>query len=298
MRADKASMTKPRRILPNVLYFLTRCCSEQRFFLRPTPEVKQIFEYLLGLLAKKYEIQVHAYLVMSNHYHLVLTDTLGRLPDFQRDFNSLLARSINQLLGRQESFWDRRSYSPIKLLDDHAVVDRIAYTLANPVEERLVERARHWTGATSAGLAFGKSRRVARPSRFFDKSMPESVEIELIRPKCHAELDDEELLARIHQDVAEREEEAQKLGRVIGMSRVSKQNWRARPKRNRPRERVRPTVAGGSREMRMGALQEAKEWLRAYKDALAQFVAGVRSIEFPRGTWWMCVRLGSKMALE
>ena len=53
---------------------------------------------MLALFASQYGIQIHAYVVMSDHYHLVVTDTRGRMPDFQRDLNSLLARSIGGAL--------------------------------------------------------------------------------------------------------------------------------------------------------------------------------------------------------
>ena len=103
--ADKASVTKPRCVLPGITYLLTRRCSERRFFLLPEPAVTLIFEYLLGLLSTQYGIQIHAYVVMSNHYHLVVTDTEGRLPDFERDLNSLLARAVNRHWARWEAFW-------------------------------------------------------------------------------------------------------------------------------------------------------------------------------------------------
>jgi REP element-mobilizing transposase RayT len=94
--------TKPRRVVPGVTYLVTRRCSERRFFLHPDPQVTWNFEYLLGVLAAKYGVEVHAYVVMSNHYHLVVTDVQGVMPDFQRELNSLLARSVNAFRGRRE----------------------------------------------------------------------------------------------------------------------------------------------------------------------------------------------------
>jgi putative transposase len=102
-------VTKPRCVLPGIVYLLTRRCSERRFFLLPEPAVTQIFEYLLGLLAKKYGIAVHAYVVMSNHYHLVVTDTAGRMPDVQRELNSLLARAGTRAQDCSEEMGSRSS---------------------------------------------------------------------------------------------------------------------------------------------------------------------------------------------
>jgi putative transposase len=277
---------------------VTRRCSERRFLLRPDPVVVQIFEYLLGLLAKQYGIRIHAYVMMSNHYHLVVTDTDGQLPNFQRDFNSLLARSVNAFRGRWESLWDRRSYSGVKLLRGEDVLDSMAYTLANPVEARLVNRARQWLGATSAGMVFGRARQITRPQKFFSEDMPEVVELEIVRPGCFAGLGDAEVLAQVEADVSRREAEHAKLGTAMGMTRVLEQDWRASPESFELRRQLQPTIKGRDKWARIEALQRSKAWLVAYKDALTQFVAGVRDVVFPAGTWWMCARLGCRLALE
>jgi putative transposase len=291
-------VTKPRCISPDVLYLVTRRCSERRFFLRPDPVVVQIFEYLLGLLATQYGIRIHAYVMMSNHYHLVVTDTDGRLPDFQRDFNSLLARSVNAFRGRWESFWDRRSYSGVKLLNGEDVIDSMAYTLANPVKARLVNRARQWLGATSAGMVFGRARQITRPKKFFSEDMPTVVELEIVRPGCFAGLSDAEVLAWLEGDVSRREAEHAKLGKAMGMTRVLQQDWRASSESFELRRQLQPTIKGRDKWARIEALQRSKAWLRSYKDALARFVAGERDVGWPAGTWWMCARLGCRLALE
>jgi len=291
-------VTKPRCVLPGVVYLLTRRCSERRFFLRPDPTVTWVFEYLLGLLSKQYGIAIHAYVVMSNHYHLVVTDTEGRLPDFQRDLNSLLARSINAFRGRWDSFWDRKSYNRVKLLEDRDVIRKMGYTLTNPVEARLVNRARQWEGATSAGMVFGRARQIARPDRFFSESMPEVVELEITRPESGDGLSDEEFLARVEADVARREAKHAKRGKAMGMDRVMKQDWRASPESFELRRGLQPTIAGANKWARIEALQRSKEWLQDYRAALERFVAGVRDVVFPAGTWWMCARLGCRVAIE
>ena len=289
-------MTKPRCILPGVVYLLTRRCSERRFFLLPDPVVRQVFEYLLGLLATQYGIAIHAYVVMSNHYHLVVTDTEGRMPDFQRDLNSLLARAINRHRGRWEAFWDRESYSGVKLLEDGDVISKMAYTLANPVRARLVEHATEWEGATSVGMPFGRARVIVRPDKFFRDSMPETVELVLTRPAGFEGLSDAQVLERVRVDVARREGMHAEKGKALGMKRVRAQGWASSPDTVAPRRQMNPTIAGRNKWARIEALQRAKEWLMAYYDALAQFVSGEREVEFPRGTWQMCARLGCSAA--
>lgn len=284
-------MTRPRCVVPHTIYLLTRRCSERRFFLLPEPAVTWIFEYLLGMLSKQYGIRIHAYVVMSNHYHLVVTDTEGCLPDFQRDLNSLLARAINRHWGRWEAFWDSESYNGVKLLEDQDVVSKMGYTLANPVKARLVNRAKEWDGATSAKMVFGRARVIPRPNEFFRDRMPEEVELVLSRPPSFEKLSDAEMLELVRADVARREAEHRKLGKAAGMKAVRQQDWWECPESFDPRRRMKPTLAARNKWARIEALQRAKEWLTAYYAALEQFVGGNREVEFPLGTWQMCARL-------
>ncbi|HEX7840065.1 MAG TPA: hypothetical protein VF469_21460 [Kofleriaceae bacterium] len=42
---------------------------------------------------------------MTNHYHAVIYDRVGRYPEFIEHFHKLLARSQNALRGRWENLW-------------------------------------------------------------------------------------------------------------------------------------------------------------------------------------------------
>jgi putative transposase len=283
-------------VLPGVTYLVTRRCSERRFFLRPDPKVTQVFEYLLGWCASKHGIEIHAYVAMSNHYHLVLTDVRGTLPAFTQDFHSLVARAVNFLRDRWESFWDPEPTSEVVLLGDGAVAEKMAYVLANPVRARLVGRARGWLGATSAGMQFGRARRIGRPAKFFSEQMPEFVDLELVRPGWCSWLDDRALLGSVERKVRELEVEHAKLGPAIGMQAVLARAWWDAPTSRERRRELSPRVAGGDRETRVGWLRETAAWLSEYRAALARFVEGAREVVFPVGTWAMCVRLGCRVA--
>lgn len=109
------------------------------------------------------------------------------------------------------------------LVEDEDVIAKMAYTLANPVEARLVGHADEWDGATSAGMQFGGRRWIARPQKFFSEGMPEVVELRLTRPACFAELSDRELMDSLRGLVEGTEAEARKQGRAIGMAAVRRQ---------------------------------------------------------------------------
>ena len=67
-------MTAPRQILPGTTYLVTRRCFQRQLLLKPSASTSAIFSYVLALAAARYGVQVHAYCVLSNHFHLVVTD--------------------------------------------------------------------------------------------------------------------------------------------------------------------------------------------------------------------------------
>jgi putative transposase len=178
-------MTAPRQVLPGTTYLVTRRCSQRQFLLRPSKLTNAIVGYLLAVAARRHGIQLHAFCVMSNHVHLVLSDPEARLPAFAQHLWSLVARSLNSVLGRWESFWAPASYSAVALVGPDDIIDKIAYVLANPVAAGLVRRGKHWPGLWSAPETIGAGQfEFHRPDRFFRPKgvMPEHASLALVTP--------------------------------------------------------------------------------------------------------------------
>jgi putative transposase len=290
-------MTLPRRVLPNRTYLITRRCSERRFFLRPDPQVTWLFEYLLALACERHGVELHGFVCMSNHYHLLVTDPEARLPEFQQYLNGLLARAVNCARGRWEAFWNRDSYNAVELLDDTIVLEKLAYTLLNPVRAGLVGRASAWGGATSASMRFGGRRLIARPPKFFSEDMPEHAWLDLVAPPLHGELGsklDEQLAQRVEAI----EQQLRKSNRKpMGMAAVLRQHWNESPATLEPRRGLVPRLAASCATIRIAAIVEFQHWVEVYRTALACFTDGQREVEWPRGTYRMCSRLGCPGAL-
>ncbi|NJK31226.1 MAG: hypothetical protein HC927_01765 [Deltaproteobacteria bacterium] len=289
-------MTHPRCVLPGKTYLITRRCSERRFFLRPDEEVTHVFKYVLARACEMYGVELHAFVAMSNHYHLVATDPYGRLPDFEQYLNSQIARALNCHWGREESFWDPDSYNAVDLIEDDDVLDKIAYTLANPVNAYLVTRARQWEGATSVRMSFDEDELVVRPKGFFGKDMPQEVQLRIVPPPGSEQKPPELVQRQISNRVRAFEEQRDSSRIVLNMKRVRAQHWNASPETVEERGRLKPKVAARRKWARIEALQRCKEWLASYYDALARFCAGERGVEWPHGTWKMCVKLGCPCA--
>ena len=290
-------MTLPRCILSDRTYLITRRCSERRYFLRPDPKIVRIFEYLLGLACERYGILLHGYVCMSNHYHLVVTDPDGVLPDFLKYFNSLLARATNCARGRWETFWGGDSYNAVDLLEEGDVLDKLVYTLANPVSAGLVSRADAWEGASSMSLRFGGQRIVQKPTVFFSNRMPEQVSLELCVPPFLAHMSGRELHGVLGERITAIEAEYRALGcKPLGMRKVLAAHWNDSPTTQEPRRGLNPRLAAKCTATRVAAIAEFKRWVDAYRSVRARFVAGERNVEWPRGTYEMCTRHGCPMA--
>ena len=145
--ADKGGMTAPRQVLPGQCYFVTRRCSDRRFFLVPSPIVNGIFVFCIAFAAKLTSMQLHALCVMSNHIHIVLTDPKGELPRFMAWLNRHSAVCLQILRRRAGPIWEAgEKYSAVALTTPTAVYRKLVYTVTNPVEAGLVRSHRDWPG--------------------------------------------------------------------------------------------------------------------------------------------------------
>ncbi len=291
-------MTAPRQILPDTTYLVTRRCFDRMFLLRPSQLVNEVFEYVLAAKATEYGILLHAYCVLSNHWHCVLTDPLGKLPEFERDLDSILARALNAAHGRWETFWAPGSYSAVAIQTPKDILDKMAYVLANPTSAGLVRRGSEWPGLwSSPSIIGGAPRVVERPDHFFRKNgtAPESETLELVCPPGFGSV--EELRARLRAAVTRLEDRAaRKLaadGRsFLGARVVLAQKASARPKNREPRRGLNPRVAARDRWKRIEAICRLESFLAAYREAWSAFAGGARNVFFPEGTYRMRVVFG------
>lgn len=296
--AQQCGVTAPRRILPGKTYAVSRRCSQRQFLLRPSKLTNEIFLFVLAVAASRYGVQVHAFCVMSNHYHLLVTDPFARLPEFQQYLDALVARAVNASLGRWETFWGPPTYSAVRLEAPRDVVRKAAYLLANPVAAGLVRRGKLWPGLWSDPGRFGQTIEVQRPGVFFSANgaMPEKITLELTPPPGFASV--EEFRDQVVAALAEQEAEAQQsVGhKFVGVARVLAQHPSGRPSSWEPRRKLSPRVAAKDTGQRARALQEDKDFVRDYREALAERRAGKPNVVFPAGTYLLRVQHGVSCA--
>jgi len=291
-------MTDPRQILPGRSYLVTRRTTQRQFLLRPSRETNRNVRYCLALAAERTGVVLHAVCVMSNHWHGVVTDPEARLPEFIEHFHKLLAKAQNALLDRVENLWSSNKTSLVLLTSEQDVLEKMAYTLANPTAAGLVKSPEEWPGVISS--RFGDEHAVEMPDSFFDDEgkLPESVELKTVRPQIFTSLSDSELYLRLREEVAVRVRAARELlaraGRsFLGRNVVLRQSVDATPAKEESRRTLNPRFAASSTSGRIAAIRCLRDFLRSYRQAWNDWRGGNRDRKFPAGTYALRLRAGA-----
>jgi putative transposase len=111
----------------------------------------------------RYGVSIHAYCLMTNHIHLLLTpETTDSISDFSRSVGSRYAQSINKKYLRTGSLWEGRHKS--------SAVDSIGYLLKcyryielNPVVADMVEQPQEYPWSSYKANAWGDKNSLVIP---------------------------------------------------------------------------------------------------------------------------------------
>ena len=292
--------TPPRRMIQGATLFVTRRTTQRQFFLRPSPEVNQVYLYNLGYYLMKHEaVDLHAYCVMPSHPHLIATDGDGNFPDFMRDVKSTTARALNVHHDREENFWSSAKPNYVDLAEGQDVVDKIAYTLANPVAARLVRSRHQWPGAISSDHQIGgRVIRIERPRFYYNpRQWPDEVYLRLGIPPPFRHLAPEEYQRLIQEAADAREDQIRQQVAREGARFGTKRRALLVSPFDRPKKaakttsaktrKITPRIAAKNPEVRKKKISELQQFLAEYRAALARFVDGERDVVFPYGTFKM-----------
>ena len=291
-------VTAPRRVVPGASYLVSRRCTQREFLLKPSSLTNLILKFVLAVAAARHGILVHAICVMSNHLHIVLTDPDARLPDFSRFFDGVVAKALNALHGRWENCWAPSSYSAVCLVSPEDLIEKVAYTLANPATADLVEHGRQWPGVWSDPRSIGgPGEVVVRPGHYFSKdgTMPEVAELVFSAPPGFQSAEEfrSRVIARVNElEQAAAEKREENCTAVLGARRVLKQKHTDRPAPGEARRVLDPRIAAKDKWKRIEALQTLATFLKSHREALVRFCSGERDVVFPHGTYLMRVRFG------
>jgi hypothetical protein len=304
-------VTRPKRRLPGTTYFLSPVCDRKEFRLKPTPETNAAFAFTLCESAMKHGVDIIAVMQMSSHYHAVVYDRLGTLSDFLRDFHGVMGRFGSARDEVEDTkFWSAEDSETMELGDMETVVEKVAYTLANPTKDFIVARPEDWIGVMTPvdTLGSGAGKVYERPKRFFDAGGKTS-EAVMLGSDYPWELDElmplgefkRRVKARVEQYVAEAAAEV-RAGRreFAGLDKARKLSvWHAaeRPKKDEGEgkaKKVRKRVAAAQAGRLQAMLEALLAFHKAHRKAWRAFARGVYETMFPAGSWMAWRFYGAK----
>ena len=98
------------------------------------------FLELLGTASDRYRLEVHAYSLMPNHYHLLLRSRRGLLSRGMAFLNGMFTKRLNARHGGWDGPVFRGRFQSKLVVDERYLVELLVYIHLNPVAARLVKR--------------------------------------------------------------------------------------------------------------------------------------------------------------
>ena len=131
-------MARPLRIqYPGAFYHITARGNERKDVYKNNRDREKFLSYL-GTATERYGARIHAYCLMSNHYHLLLETPDGNLPQIMRHINGAYTTYFNVKRQRSGHLFQGR-YKAILVEADEYATQLSRYIHLNPVRAGMVE---------------------------------------------------------------------------------------------------------------------------------------------------------------
>lgn len=128
-------MARPLRIqYPGAFYHITNRGNERKPIFRDDADRSRFLEILAQSVAN-YQVVVHSFVMMSNHYHLLVETPLGNLAEFMRHFNITYTSHFNRRHRRAGHLFQGR-YKSVLVDGDTYLAALSKYIHLNPVKIR------------------------------------------------------------------------------------------------------------------------------------------------------------------
>ena len=143
----------PRLTLPGYPHHVIQRGNNRQAIFSSTADYQTLL-YLLDQNAKKFGVAIHAYVLMSNHFHLLVTpQTADGLPQMMQAVGRRYVRYFNDTQKRSGTLWEGR-YKSTLVQTERYLLACMVYIDLNPVRAGLANQAadypwssyRHYTG--------------------------------------------------------------------------------------------------------------------------------------------------------
>lgn len=148
----------PRHYIPvaaGVPYHVAARTVNREPFPLPLDRVWSLMENHLFLMSKGFDVDIHSFVLMPNHFHLIAT---ARKPNFSSAllyFMRETSKEFNRQSGRMNQVYGSRNYKTM-LTNYHYFLNTYKYVYQNPLRARLCRRVQDYPYSTLRGLCGGK----------------------------------------------------------------------------------------------------------------------------------------------
>ena len=149
------------------LHFITCSCYRREPHLG-TARRRDLFLKLLEETRRKYRFVVHGYVLMPEHFHLLMTEPeVGDPSVVMKVVKQRFARRVNRKGKRssagQRSFWDpapdsvwQKRFYDFNVWSERKRIEKLRYMHRNPVKRGLVEQPEHWKWSSFRAYFYGE----------------------------------------------------------------------------------------------------------------------------------------------
>ena len=184
---------KPRFVIPGVpVHIVQRGRSREPVFYDDADY--QVYLSRLKEAAERYQCQIHAYVLMTNHIHLLATpsDTQG-ITRMMQYIGRHYVPYINHTYGGSGSIWEGR-YKANLIQDESYLLTCMRYIELNPVRAKMVNTPTQYRWSSFHRNGQGKQDSIVIPHQMYQKlGKTEALRLATYKALFKAHIDDAEL---------------------------------------------------------------------------------------------------------
>lgn len=132
-------------------YHVSARCINREWFTLPMDELWEIFQEQLFFLHHAFSFEVHSFVLMNNHYHMLVRTPECNLSLGMQWFMKESSRYINKMSGRTNQIWGGRYFRSI-ITSPHYYLNAYKYVYYNPVEANLTDNVADYKYSSLRGL--------------------------------------------------------------------------------------------------------------------------------------------------
>ncbi len=113
-------------------YHVTNRSNNKEFFYLEKQELWEIFMRCLNELRIQFKCEIHSFVLMSNHYHLIISTPEGNIGEAMKYLHREVARKANQSANRVNHFFGSR-YKWSVIYNENYYWNAVKYIFRNPI---------------------------------------------------------------------------------------------------------------------------------------------------------------------